>query len=193
MAWNFLSEGFVGAIIGAAASISGGFFASIYQMKQQKKAEDEKQKQRIKVSAEIVYGDVITLIKAMIFYQRNSNKIVGFYFDYSTDYSSHVDLLADRIGGDKTFLLRRIYGHLVYLQHVTLVPTISSTEINLLASPIYEAACKLIYGSLGNFIGNTGHLWETLTEENYDHLTNGMEHNVKMLIEQLEELKSERL
>ncbi|MFX3646280.1 MAG: hypothetical protein ACE3K2_02255 [Paenibacillus sp.] len=191
---SFLNDrAFIGAIIGAIASLLGGFFASKYQLKRMEKAEDLKQKQRIKVSSQIIYGDIITLVKAMLYYRRKEHKIVGFYFDYSADYSNHIDVLTERIGGDKTYLLRRIYGHLVNLHHATMASTINSTEINLLASPVYEAACKLLYGSTGKFIGHTGHLWETLTEENYDHLTDAMEHKVKNLIDELEKIKSECL
>lgn len=152
---SFLNSTLWGAIIGAIGSIAGGYFASKYQTSKQIKIEEIRQKQKIKDSATIVHGDVITLVKAMLFYRRRDG-LVGFYFDYSSDYSSHVDMLSDRLGSDKTYLLRRIYGHLVHMQQSTMVPTINSTEIKLLVSPNYEAACNLLYESTSKFITYTG-------------------------------------
>lgn len=188
---SFLNDrAFIGAIIGAIASLLGGFFASKYQLKKMEKAEDLKQKQRIKVSSQIVYGDIIILVKSMMYYRGNST-FNGFYFHYSADFSNHIDLLTGRIGGDKAYLLRRVYSHLVHMQDAS-VPPISKEKDNQVEL-VWVASCKLLYRSTENFISNTGHLWESLTEENYDHLKNGMEHNVKELIEELEKLKSEHL
>lgn len=193
MAGSFLnSDAFWGAVIGAFGSIAGGYFASRYQTSRQLKLEENRQKQRIIESAAIVHGDVITLVKAMLFYRRRDG-LVGFYFDYSADYSSRIDMLSDRLGSDKTYLLRRIYGHLVHMQQSTMVPTINSTKIKLLVSPNYEAACNLLYGSTNKFITYTGHLEEALREENYSHLTNSMKHDVLDLLTKLDEIRREHI
>lgn len=189
---SFLNSTLWGAVIGAIGSIAGGYYASKYQTNRQIKIEESRNKQKIKDSATVVYGDIITLIKAMLFY-RKSNGLVGFYFAYSSDYSSHIDTLSERIDSDETYLLRRIYGHLVHMHQSTLVPTINSSQINLLVTPNYEAACTLLYGSKGKFLGHTGHLTDTLTEENYHHLTDHMENNIKDLLKTLSEIKLEHL
>ncbi len=189
MIGNFLnSDAFWGAIIGAIGSIAGGFFASMYQTGKQIKIEENRQRQKIKESAVIIHGDIITLIKAMLYY-RNKDKMTGFYLNYSMDYSSHIDMLSDRIGGNKTYLLRKIYGHLTHLQKSIMLPTIDYVDIKMLVIPNYEAACELFYGSREEFVANTGHLGESLTEENYNQLIDRMENKIQQLLKTLDEIR----
>ncbi|SEU32429.1 hypothetical protein [Paenibacillus sp. NFR01] len=190
MAYSLLSKEFIGVLIGAAASISGGIFAARYQIKRIKESEAAKQELKVKISARIIYSDIHTLLKALLFYRKNDHKIVGFYFDFSADYSKHVDLLYERLSGDEIFLIRRIYGHLVNLQEATRTATLNSTEINLLASPIYEAAYKLIYRDSETFERQTQAFWDSITESNYNQLKNGMDKKIENLVDQLEVLKS---
>lgn len=186
---NLLNSSFWGAKIGAAGSIAGGYFASRYQIKRQLSAEKERNMKKVKESASIVYGDIITLVKAMLFY-RNKGSIVGFYLDYTQDYSAHVDLLSDHIGGDNTYFIRKIYGHLVHLQSVIILPELNSTKLALLASPNYEAFCKVFYGSTEKFALQTNHTGDTITEANYSHLFIGMEPRMKSLLDLLNKIKS---
>lgn len=149
-------DALLGSLIGVSGSILGGFLATSYNIWRQRVAETRREQKKTKIGAGIIYFDIFTLLKEMMFILKNKRS-QGF-ISFSPNYSEHIASLGDNINENDNYCLSQLYGFLIKLQKSTMMDTLNSTEIQIHLSSVLESFSSAVYGNMSNFSNNVHNL-----------------------------------
>lgn len=154
MNWDNLMSGFIGALIGGVASVTGAYFSINHNLKLQKKAALEQEEKNEKLSASVLHNDMVGLFRAMTFYANNESKQNLSLGSYNARYSEHIAILDKRLNPDEQYALHQIYGIILKFHNIQLAETSNFSELakyEMSLSTIFEYFCSLVYGDVATF------------------------------------------
>ncbi|MEK4193266.1 hypothetical protein [Paenibacillus sp. FSL L8-0323] len=119
--WDILLSGLIGAFIGGVASILGGLWATNKNIKAQNEhqlMQEEKEKARvqllIKVSAKMIYSDLLSAVFEARLVASSKKKPGG--IPVGSQYSNHIANLIVEFEPDELASIYKIYGHIERLK-----------------------------------------------------------------------------
>lgn len=186
--WDVLLSGVVGAIFGALGSIIGGLWATKSNIKLQREEAQLIEMRNLKLSAGIIYNDILSLLKEMV-YMSNSEPIKNMGFgSHNSRYADHVANLKDKLSPDEQYALHYLYGLLMRFQRICQIETHNLSELaayEMSLGKVFERFCKEVYGSTEKFRIQTGNL----SLKNFDYALRTMEPPFVKLFNTLDELR----
>lgn len=190
MTWDVLLSGLIGAAIGGVFSIIGSLWATKSNIKSQREETELIAMRNLKLSAGIIYNDIISLLKEMV-YMSNAEPIKNMGFgSHNSRYADHVANLKDKLSPDEQYALHYLYGLLMKFQGICQIETHNLSELaayEMSLGKVFERFCRDVYGNTENFRIQSGNL--SLQNFQIDYALRTMEPPFKNLFNTLDELR----
>lgn len=152
--WENLLSGLIGAVVGGIASVFGGLWATNRNIKSLERTEKRKSEEQVKLSAGILFEDIMSFIREIIFF-GSFHKNQG-YASHNADYSNHIaNLRNSSFNSEDIHTLNQLYGFIMRYQKSSMETSINSTKIEIYLMVDYEKFCNAVFGSTENFRNNT--------------------------------------